>query len=100
MYLVSDGFCDVLTDGKFVSRFAHTNGRLVWGRASGMEMSTKHIRLFSLRGSPYASLHFRDNISDAYLPDDQLKVVTANKVYSFSIHVPDEIAPSRSRRAF
>ena len=35
VYLVSDGFCDVLTDGKFVSRFAHTNGRLVWGRCFG-----------------------------------------------------------------
>jgi hypothetical protein len=98
VYLVSDGFCDVLTDGKFVGRFAHTNGRLVWGRASGMEISTKHIRLFSLRGSPYASLYFRDNISDAYLPDDQLKVVTANKVYLFSIHVPDEITPGDEAR--
>ena len=63
-----------------------------------MEISTKQIRLFSLRGSPYASLHFRDNISDAYLPDDQLKVVTANKVYLFSIHVPDEIAPRDEAR--
>ena len=92
LHLVSDGFCDVLVDGKLVGRLTDTDrfGRLVWGRASGMEITTKRIKLFSLQGSQYACLHFRDNISDAYLPDDQLKVVTANKIYIFSVQAPPE----------
>ena len=94
MYLVTDGSCEVMADGRFVARFAHAPGfaRLVWGRDSIMEITTKRIRLFSLQGSQYACLDFRDNISDAYLQDDQLKVVTASKIYAFLVQAPPEKA--------
>jgi hypothetical protein len=87
VYLVSDDFFDVLADGEFINRFADKDrfGRLVWGKTAIMEVTTRQIRIFSLQGSLFACLHFRDNIADAYLPDSQLKVVTANKIYLFSI---------------
>jgi curved DNA-binding protein CbpA len=87
LYLVSDEFFDVLMGGKCIARFtlADRFAKLRWGSKSGMEVSSRKLRLFDLDGSLLAQIESKDNIADAYLAGDRLKIVTAKKAYLFSV---------------
>jgi len=98
IYILSRDSLNLLVDGKLVHRINGINGKLIWGKSAILEVTTRRLRIFSLQGVQLAGLEFRDNIADAYLQDNQVKVITANKIYMFSIGLNrlDDLGPLKS----
>jgi hypothetical protein len=60
-------------------------GNLKWADSGFMLVGTKELHLFSDEGIEIGRIKFKNNISDVYWAAGNFKVMTANKVYVFSV---------------
>lgn len=90
IYLITDNHVEILQSGILVNRVKMKDGfsRIIFGEQSFLEMTTRGIKIFTLNGTLLSTLEMRDNIADAFLVANQLRMVTARKIYTFSIQVP------------
>jgi hypothetical protein len=59
--------------------------KLIFSENGFLSLSTRQIKLFALDGMPIGIINTKNNISDAYFTGDNLSVITAKKIFSFSI---------------
>jgi len=64
--------------------------KIRWGDNSFGILYERELKMFSLEGTLFGELEFRDNIADFYIHSDNLKVVTASKIHEFKIKPPVE----------
>lgn len=69
--------------------FAHVHtwkaGDVRWNKSGFMLVGTKTVRLFTDEGAEIGSISFKNNIYDTYEADGAICVITARKVYTFSV---------------
>ena len=60
----------------------------------------QNVRLFSPGGIAFAEVNFRENISDVYMFNKKLKVITGKKTYIFSLKIPTDFKMLESNNLF
>jgi hypothetical protein len=93
LYVVSDEFWDILSDGVLINRIegSFRLERIVFDKDCNAVMSNrKSVRLYSLGGIPFAELNFKENIADVFMVNQKLRVVTGKKSYLLQIQPPTD----------
>lgn len=93
LYIVSDNFWDILSDGIVINRIegSFRLERIVLdGYCNAVMSNRKSVRLYSPGGIAFSQVNFRENISDVYMFEKNLKVITGQKSYKFTIHPPTD----------
>jgi hypothetical protein len=93
LYVVTDHFWDILSDGIVINRIegSFRLERIVFDGCCNAVMSNrKSVRLYSPGGIAFAEVNFRDNISDVFMHKQKLRVLTGKKSYIFSIQPPTD----------
>lgn len=93
LYIVTNYFWDILSDGIVINRIEGSFGfeRIVLdGYCNAVMSNRKSVRLYSPGGIAFAEVNFRENISDVYMFEKNLRVVTGHKSYVFSIQPPTD----------
>lgn len=91
LYIISDQFWDISLDGVSVNRISgnYRFDRLLLEKRCNAEIiNHKRVRLYSPGGIAFGEVEFRDNIADAFLVDQKLRVITGKKSYMFKIQPP------------
>jgi len=93
IYIVSDHFWDILVDGVVINRIdgSFRLERSVFDGYSNAVMSNrKSVRLYSPGGIAFAQVNLQENISDVFMLNQKLRIVTGKKSYIFSIVPPTD----------
>ena len=93
LYIVSDHFWDILNDGIVINRVegSFRLERIVLdGYCNAVMSNRKSVRLYSPGGVGFAEIDFRENISDVFMLNQKLRVVTGKKSHVFAIQPPTD----------
>lgn len=93
LYVVTDNFWDILSDGVVINRIegSFRLERIVLdGYCNAVMSNRKNVRLYSPGGIAFSQVNFRENISDVFMVEKNLRVITGSKSYKFSIHPPTD----------
>lgn len=103
VYIVTDHFWDILCDGKAINRIegSFRLERIVLdGNCNAVMSNRQNVRLFSPGGIAFAEVNFQENISDVYMFNKNLKVITGKKTYIFSLKIPTDYKILESNNMF
>jgi len=85
LFIETDYYLYIIKDDKYLTHVKTWKaGNLEWTDSGFMLVGTKELHLFSDEGIEIGRINFKNNISDVYWADGNLKVFTANKAYTFS----------------
>ena len=93
LYIISDHFWDVLLNRTLLNR---VEGRFRFDRilldhaCNAVLINHKTVRLYSHGGIAFAEVACKENVADAFMFDQKLKVVTGAKSYIFAIQPPSD----------
>lgn len=86
LFIETDYCLFIIKDDKYLTHVSTwETGNLRWSDNGFMFVGTKVLRLFSDEGIELGRINLKNSISDTYWADGKLNVVTANKVYIFSV---------------
>jgi DnaJ-class molecular chaperone with C-terminal Zn finger domain len=75
----------IINDNRYLTHISTWQaGNLRWNTDGFMLVGEKTISLFSDEGVKKGQIEFKNRIYDAWLSNDQLKIVTANRTFAFS----------------
>lgn len=103
LYILSDRFWDILIDGVAINRIegSFRLERSVFDGYSNAVMSNrKSVRIYSPGGIAFAQVNLRENISDVFMLNQKLRIVTGKKSYVFSIIPPTDYKMFAERDLF
>lgn len=93
LYVVSNQFWDILLDEILVNRIEGNFGfeRIIFEKeCNAVMVNHKYIRLYSPGGIVFAEITIKENISDVFMSNQKLLVITGKKSYIFSVKPPTD----------